>query len=144
MSITAHTQKNYMVAISNGRHTILADEPEHDGGYDAGPNPYDLLLAGLAACTVITLHMYADRKQWPLEKVHVRLDHRKISASECDDCESTGSAKVDIIDMDLSFEGALDAEQTARLMEIAKRCPVHRTLLSETKIRTHHEPTLTT
>ncbi len=135
MSITAHTIQNYQVEITNGRHTFISDEPVSAGGDDAGPNPYDLLLGALASCTVITLHMYAQRKEWDLRRVHVRLDHRKVAADDCDECETTGRAKVDIINLDIGFEGDLGDEQRERLLEIAERCPVHRTLLSENVIR---------
>lgn len=136
MRIRAHTIENYQVAITNDRHEWVGDEPVSKGGDDVGPNPYDFMLAGLAACTVITVHMYAQRKEWPLERVHVGLDHRKVAADECAECETAGSTKVDIIDMAVSFEGDLEQEQLDRLLQIAKRCPVHRTLTSETVVRT--------
>ncbi|MCA9899989.1 MAG: OsmC family protein, partial [Anaerolineales bacterium] len=136
MTVTARSLKNLQVQIQANNHAILADEPLHDGGEDQGPSPYDLLLSSLAACKVMTVHLYARRKQWPVETVTISLNHRKISADECDDCETQGKAKVDIIDCEISFEGDLDETQIARLAEIADRCPVHRTLTSETKIRT--------
>jgi putative redox protein len=135
MMITAHTIENYQVQINARQHQFVADEPESKGGDDRGPNPYDLLLASLAACKVITVHMYAQRKGWPVEKVNISMSHQKIDAADCDDCDSE-SGKVDEIRCDISFEGDLDDDQRQRLAEIANRCPVHRTLSSETKIRT--------
>jgi putative redox protein len=135
MPITAHTIKNYQVNIIANGHKFTADEPERKGGDDQGPNPYDLLLASLAACKVITVHMYAKRKGWPVERVNISMTHQKINAADCDDCDSE-SGKVDEICCAISFEGDLDDEQRQRLAEIADRCPVHRTLTSETKIRT--------
>lgn len=136
MTVTARSLKNLQVQIQANNHAILADEPLHDGGEDMGPSPYDLLLSSLAACKVMTVHLYARRKQWPVETVTISLNHRKISAEECEDCATQGKAKVDIIDCEISFEGELDDAQIKRLAEIADRCPVHRTLTSETKIRT--------
>ncbi len=136
MTVTAHSLQNLQVQIQASNHHILADEPESAGGEDKGPNPYDLLLSSLAACKVMTVHLYARRKQWPVETVSITLNHRKVSANECEDCETEGLAKVDIIDCEISFEGELDEAQIKRLAEIADRCPVHRTLTSETKIRT--------
>jgi len=121
--------------VTAGRHALRADEPVEVGGTDTGPNPYDYLLAGLGACTSMTLRMYATHKGWPLERVTVRLRHEKIHAKDCADCE-TKTGKVDRIERELVIEGALDAEQRGRLLEIADRCPVHRTLTSETKIVT--------
>lgn len=135
MTITARSIHKYQVDISNGRHHMLADEPVDLGGDDSGPTPYDYLLGGLAACTIITVQMYAARKNWPLTAVSLTLDHAKVHAKDCEDCETEGSAKVDVIDMDIQFEGDLTDEQLERLTSIAKRCPVHRTLTSETKIR---------
>jgi putative redox protein len=136
MTVTARSLQNLQVQIEASNHAILADEPLQDGGEDQGPSPYDLLLSSLAACKVMTIHMYARRKQWPVETVSITLNHRKIAADECEDCQAEGKVKVDIIECEISFEGALDSEQIQRLAEIADRCPVHRTLTSETKIRT--------
>lgn len=136
MQVTAVSKKNLQVEIQTGNHQLLADEPVRDGGDDAGPNPYDLLLSALAACKVMTVHLYARRKQWPVETVSITLNHEKIHARDCEDCESDGTAKVDIITAQIHFVGELDAAQIERLAQIADRCPVHRTLTSETKIRT--------
>lgn len=116
------------------RHVLLADEPMGIGD-DTGPAPYDLLLAALGTCTSMTVRMYADRKQWPLEDVAVRLSHSKVHADDCAACESD-SGKVDVIERELVLSGPLDAEQRKRLLEIADRCPVHRSLHDETHITT--------
>ena len=136
MTVTARSLQNLQVEIKASNHQLLADEPLNDGGEDKGPSPYDLLLSSLAACKVMTVHLYARRKQWPVETVTLTLNHEKISAADCDDCETEGRGKVDIINCEISFAGDLDAEQIQRLAEIADRCPIHRTLISETKIRT--------
>jgi putative redox protein len=122
------------VEISAGRHRFVSDEPIGVGD-DAGPDPYALLLSALAACKVMTVQMYARRKSWSLEDVVVELDTRKVHAKDCEDCESDPNAKVDIIDCQISFQGDLNQDQIDRLVEISGRCPVHRTLTSETKIR---------
>ena len=118
-----------------GHHRLVADEPEEHGGSDAGPNPYELLLAGLGSCTAMTLRMYADRKEWPLGRVHVHLSHTKIHAKDCEDCEAK-QGKIDKIERILELEGDLSDQQRERLVEIADRCPVSRTLTTETKIKT--------
>jgi len=125
--------------IMLGRHRLLADEPVRDGGLDSGPGPYDLLLAALGACTAMTVRLYADLKQIPLLRTQVRLRHEKIYAKDCAECE-TKDGKIDHIERAITFEGDLTAEQRARLLEIADKCPVHRTLKSEVDIRTVEAP----
>ena len=120
--------------VTAGRHHIVADEPVPTGG-DTGPNPYDLLLAALGACTSMTLRMYANHKGLPLEKVTVSLRHGRIHAKDCEECESTAGF-VDRIDRTIQIDGPLTQEQRDRLLEIADKCPVHRTLTSETIVRT--------
>jgi putative redox protein len=122
-----------------GAHRLLADEPVASGGLDSGPGPYDFLLAALGACTSMTLRLYADRKQLPLARTVVRLRHSKIHAADCAECE-TKEGKIDRIERAIALEGALDADQRARLIEIADKCPVHRTLESEINIRTVEVP----
>jgi uncharacterized OsmC-like protein/alpha/beta superfamily hydrolase len=122
-----------------GPHRLLADEPAKAGGMDSGPGPYDFLLAGLGACTSMTLRLYADRKQLPLKRTVVRLKHSKIHATDCADCE-TKEGMLDRIERVITLEGDLTTEQRARLMEIADKCPVHRTLESEIDIRTVERP----
>ena len=121
--------------ILSGPHRFLADEPVNVGGLDSGPGPYNLLLAGLGACTSMTLRLYADNKKLPLERVSVRLTHNKIHAEDCLNCE-TKEGKIDRIDRNITLEGAVSAEDRKRLLEIADKCPVHRTLKSEIEIRT--------
>jgi putative redox protein len=121
--------------ISAGSHRLTSDEPVAAGGTDAGPTPYELLLAALGSCTSMTVAMYARRKGWPLEGVTVWLRHARIHASDCADCE-TREGLLDRIERDVRFAGPLTVEQRARLREIADRCPVHRTLKSEIDIRT--------
>ena len=118
-----------------GRHALVGDEPVDQGGTDAGPDPYDFLLAALGTCTSMTVSLYARRKGWPLEGVKVHLMHSKIHALDCASCE-TREGKVDRIDRDLELMGPLSDEQRGRLLEIANKCPVHRTLTSEIEIRT--------
>ena len=114
---------------------MLADEPVAAGGEDTGPGPYDFVLAGLGACTSMTMRLYAERKSMPLERVTVTLNHSKIYAQDCADCE-TKMGMLDQIERVIGMEGALDAEQRQKLMEIADKCPVHRTLTSEIHIVT--------
>ena len=121
--------------IMAGHHHLAADEPKSAGGGDTGPNPYDLLLSALGACTSMTLRLYADHKKLSVGPISVRLRHAKVHASDCAECEDR-EGKVDRIDRVLTLTGNLDAEQRKRLLEIADKCPVHRTLTSEIDIRT--------
>ena len=121
--------------IRSGVHMLRADEPVASGGNDTGPNPYDYLLAALGSCTAMTLRMYARLKKWPLYKVTVRLKHEKIHATDCAECE-TKEGKIDRIERLIELDGPLSDEQRQRLLEIANRCPVHRTLTSEIHIPT--------
>jgi putative redox protein len=125
----------FQQTITVGPHRLIADEPAAAGGDDTGPGPYDFLLAGLGACTLMTMRLYADRKSLPLERVAVTLQHGKIHAEDCAGCE-THEGMLDQIDRVIAMDGALDAEQRRRLMEIADKCPVHRTLKSEIRIVT--------
>lgn len=120
-----------------GRHTLRADEPATYGGDDTGPSPYELLLAALGTCKVMTMRMYAERKGLAMDKAQVTLRHSKIHAEDCESCE-TQSGKVDQIDVDIAITGDLDAESLRRIEKIAERCPVHRTLQSEMVINTHY------
>lgn len=117
-----------------GPHRLTADEPLAAGGTDTGPSPYDLLCASLGACTSMTIGLYARRKQWPLASVTVRLRHSKIYATDCAECE-TKEGMLDRIERDIGLAGALTDEQRAKLLEIANKCPLHKTLTSEINIR---------
>jgi putative redox protein len=128
-------QTRFLQKISIGPHLLQADELSDVGGNDAGPSAYELLLAALGACIGTTLRMYADRKQWPLQTVHVDLSHRRIPSEEGEE-SGAKSGMVDRIDASLSVTGDLTEEQRNRLLEIAERCPVHRTLVSEVQIQT--------
>lgn len=134
-SVVANSGPGYVQNISVGPHLLQADEPSDSGGNDAGPNPYELLLAALGACTSMTVRMYAQRKQWPLQSVHVRLAHSRIHAEDCADCD-TKEGMVDRIETEISLTGDLSDDQKDRLMEVANHCPVHRTLVSEIQIDT--------
>jgi putative redox protein len=135
MAITVRSGTNLQVEISDGTHLFVADEPKPIGD-DAGPSPYDLLLAALGACTVMTLHMYARRKGWPLQSVETRLSTRKVHAADFETCEDDPNARIDLIERELVLRGELDTEQRARLIEIADKCPVHRSLTGEIVVET--------
>jgi putative redox protein len=122
-----------------GPHRWIADEPASSGGGDAGPGPYDLLLAALGACTTMTLRMYAERKGLPLDRVSVTLRHGRVHAQDCAECEGDGPL-LEVIDKTLALEGALSEEQREKLIEISKKCPVHRTLEARPTIRTALDP----
>ncbi|MEL7130745.1 MAG: OsmC family protein, partial [Pseudomonadota bacterium] len=127
----------YQNSVCVGSHRLLADEPPAIGGNDTGPDPYDYVTAGLGACTSITLRMYANRKKWPLDRIRVRLSHAKDYAADCEACDP--DSKVDIFERIIELDGNLDPDQRHRLLEIADKCPVHRTLESIAHVRTRLE-----
>jgi uncharacterized OsmC-like protein len=141
MPVEAKNILNYQVEVRSGDHVWFADEPLIKGGDNQAPNPSDILLGALAACKIITVQMYASRKKWLLEGVSVKLSAKKVRASECEDCVSEPHMTVNIIEGEIWFEGNLTEEQKKRLLEISNRCPVQRTLTSETKIRVGLQPT---
>lgn len=128
-------ESKYTQLITAGRHVLRADEPVSAGGLDSGPSPYELLAAALGACTSMTVRMYADLKGIPLERVTVELEHDKIHAQDCAECE-TKEGKIDRVERLIRLEGNLDAAQRERLLDIANKCPVHRTLHGEVHIPT--------
>ena len=136
---TVHVEETrdgkFIQQVTMGEHALTADEPSSVGGDDRGPNPYDLLLAALGTCTSMTLRMYADLKRWPLERVAVKLTQEKIHARDCAECEAD-TGKVDRIERELELHGPLDEAQRERLLQIAERCPVHRTLMEGKQILT--------
>lgn len=120
------TGQNYKTIMTAGRHEIISDEPVSVGGQDLGPDPYDLLLMSLGSCTVITMKMYAERKEWDLKEVYVELRHRKEQTGGGD--QGKGK-KIDVIEKEILAEGDLNEEQLEKLLEISKKCPVHRTMM---------------
>jgi uncharacterized OsmC-like protein len=124
----------FLQEVVSGAHHLQADEPVSAGGSDAAPGPYDYLLVGLGVCTSMTVGLYARRKQWPLENITVSLRHSRIHAKDCEECE-TKEGMLDRIETEIELTGSLSSEQRAKLMEIAAKCPVHRTLKSEINIR---------
>jgi putative redox protein len=131
--------RSFKQEIVAGKHRLLADEPLTAGGGDAGPDPYDYLLASLAVCTSMTIGFYARRNQLPLENITVSLWHSRIHARDCEECE-TKEGMLDRIDVEIELTGSLSEAQHAKLMEIAAKCPVHRTLTSEINIRLRAAP----
>ena len=131
--------RSFRQEIVTGKHRLRADEPVSAGGGDTGPDPYDYLLAALGVCTSMTVGLYARRKQIPLENITVSLRHSRIYAKDCEECE-TKEGMLDRIDVEVELTGSLSEAQHAKLMEIAAKCPVHRTLTSEINIRLRPAP----
>ena len=133
----AVTEKEYTTAVEVGYHEHITDEPVSLGGKDQGPSPYDLLISALASCTSITLRLYADRKEWPVDKIVVKVSHNKEYRNDAS--VSDTSSKIDVFNRKIRVHGALSAEQLNRLLEIANKCPVHRILESDNLVDTSIE-----
>ena len=126
--------RKYSENSTVGPHTLQVDEPVALGGGDSAPTPYELLLGALGACTAITVRMFAERRQWPLEQVHVELSHSKVHATDCANCDSS-SARLDRVELAIRFVGDLSDEQRRKLMDVAEHCPLHRTLTAGLEIQ---------
>jgi uncharacterized OsmC-like protein len=135
MDVTVTSGSGLSQQITVGRHRLLADEPIAVGGTDLGPSPYELLAAAVGSCTSMTLQLYAKHKGWPLQRVTVVIKHDKIYAVDCANCE-TREGRIDQLEREITLEGPLDEAQKKRLLEIAERCPVHRTLSREVNLVT--------
>lgn len=129
------TDERFTTQIKVGRHRLTADEPEDFGGNDFGPSPYGLVASGLAACTAMTLRMYAERKKWDLREITVHVSHARSHIEDCQNCDSA-NGKIDKFTRELELVGELDNDQKRRLLEIADKCPVHKTLESNARIET--------
>lgn len=134
VSVTLHQENTFTSEVVAGPHLITSDEPEEAGGLDKGLSPYQLVSAALGSCTAMTLHMYARHKKWPLEYVRVTLDHGKKHVDDCLECDNP-NARLDHFNIRLELGGALTEEQKKRLLEIAYKCPVHKTLTSPVRIQ---------
>lgn len=130
------SEEKFTTQIKAGKHYLTGDEPESYGGNDFGPSPYDFVSAGLASCTAMTIRMYADHKNWNVQEINVHIEHGKVHAEECDDCENTAFGKIDRFTRVIELRGELDDKQQQSLLEIASKCPVHKTLLSDIDIKT--------
>jgi putative redox protein len=139
--VIVHSLDHLRQQIDAGAHVLFADEPVDAGGDDTGPDPYELLLASLGACTSMTLLLYARRKRWPLERAEVRLSHHRDYARDCAECD-TKPVQIDRIERRITLHGPLDEAQRARLLEIAGKCPVHRTLTGTIEVGDWLEPAL--
>jgi putative redox protein len=137
--VVVRSQAGLKQTVDIRGHQLIADEPTDAGGTDAGPNPYELLLSALGACTAMTVRMYAERQGWPLKSIEVALQHERIHAEDCANCD-TREGFLDQITKNISLYGPLDAEQRLRLVEIAERCPVQRTLEHEVHIQSRLLP----
>lgn len=132
------SEDKFTTHLKLGSHRFIADEPNDFGGNDFGPSPYQFLSAALASCTAMTIQMYARRKTWDVKNVTVHINYSKEHAIDCENCENE-SAKIDTFNREINFEGNLSDEQKIRLLEIADKCPVHKTLHSETQVVTKLE-----
>ena len=130
------SEDGFSTSMKVGNHYMMADEPEEFGGNDFGPSPYELVSAGLSACTAMTIQMYVKRKGWDLQNVEVHTSYSKSHAEDCQDCESPGT-KIDTFHRELKLTGSIDEKKVQRILEIADKCPVHKTLHSETQVITH-------
>lgn len=136
VAASLHRNDGFTTDLKLGKHSLTADEPTSFGGKDFGPSPYELVSSGLAACTVMTIQMYAKRKDWDVQNVTVHVNYDKRHATDCEACENSDTAKIDTFIREIKFEGELDEKQLKRLLQIADKCPVHKTLHSETQILT--------
>ncbi len=127
-TITADLTTGYAVEIRAGNHIWQADEPLDAGGTDLGPSPYELLMSAVAACTCITVSMYCQRKGWKLHSISARYELDKVHANDCEDCDDAEQGRIDRVRSEIFIEGDFDDEQRARLSQVARRCPVHKTL----------------
>lgn len=130
------SEEKFTTQIKAGKHYLTGDEPESYGGNDFGPTPYDFVSAGLATCTAMTIRMYANRKKWKVKEVNVHIKHDKVHAEDCSKCENDTGSKIDRFTREIELTGDLDEKQREKLLEIANKCPVHKTLLSEINIET--------
>ncbi|MDX1671972.1 MAG: OsmC family protein [Balneolaceae bacterium] len=127
--------EKYTTTLNAGKHELVGDEPESvEGGKDQGPDPYDYLLMSLGSCTVMTVRMYADHKEWPVEDIYMELRHNKRHSEDCKNCDDKKS-RIDYIEKELIVKGDLSKKQLDRILEISQRCPVNRTLSGDIEIK---------